>query len=183
MSNPNNLIGMAIQHMKDFRFSHNEAAEVGMFPEDTGVIILIILYFIDKEKKICRSKLEYYLLLLDKMCFEKYGVPLFHWYLRNGRIKNFRRFTEFMINKNLIFSNGNAYFQLTDTGKTMGRFFAELSNIKLCMDEILSKWIDKTADQVKAIVVPRKHNQQYKDALNNINGYLWYSASTVPKKH
>lgn len=168
MCNPNNLIGMAIRDMKDFRFSKSEAIEVGMFPEDTGVIVLIILYFIDREERICRSKLEYYLLLLDKICFEKRGVLLFRWYLRNGRIKNFRNFTEFMINKNLIFCNGNAYFQLTETGKDMGKFFAELSNIKPWLDEILKKWKNKTADQVKVVAVQTTPDQKYLDALENV---------------
>ena len=45
---PNTLIGMASKHMEPYRFSQDEAAEVGMLPEDTGVIILIILYIIDR---------------------------------------------------------------------------------------------------------------------------------------
>ena len=58
----NALIGMVSQHMKPYRFSDNEAKEVGMHPEDTGVIVLLILYFIEKEPTISRSKLEYYIL-------------------------------------------------------------------------------------------------------------------------
>ena len=73
----NSIIGRASQHMEQYRFSEEEAREVGMIPADTGVIILIILYFIEHEPNINRSKLEYYLLLLDRKCFEQQGVLLF----------------------------------------------------------------------------------------------------------
>ena len=39
MYQSNALIGMVSQHMTPYRFSDNEAKEVGMHPEDTGVIV------------------------------------------------------------------------------------------------------------------------------------------------
>lgn len=93
----NALIGMASKHMERYRFPEEDTVEVGMIPADTGVIVLIILYFIENEPNICRSKLEYYLLLLDRKCFKQTDVLLFSWYLKNGRIPNFKRFIEFMI--------------------------------------------------------------------------------------
>lgn len=92
---PNALIGMVSSHMRPYRFSEEDAKEVGMFPEDTGVIVLLILYFIEKEPTISRSKLEYYILLLDRMCFEKRGVLLFSWELRGGRIPKFHKVYRF----------------------------------------------------------------------------------------
>ena len=82
----NALIGMASNHMKSYRLSEEDAKEVSMHPEDTGVIVLLILYFIEKEPTISRSKLEYYILLLDRMCIEQKGELLFSWELKGGRI-------------------------------------------------------------------------------------------------
>ena len=112
--------GIIIKHMENYRFSPAEAAEVGMSPEDTGVIVFIILYLIEKEEKIGASKLEYYLLLLDRGYCNDMGILFFNWCLtKNGRIRNFKKFTEFMINRQLISSNGSAYFTLLDRGQAL----------------------------------------------------------------
>ena len=125
------LIGMISKHMENYRFSPSEAAEVGMFPEDTGVIIMLILYFLDYEEKVCASKLEYYLLLFNKICFEKKGVLLFSWVLKGSRIRNFKNFTKFMMDKKLISSNGSVYFTLDKAGKQLvDKYCAMLVNIK-----------------------------------------------------
>ena len=168
----NALVGMVSKHMENYRFSQVEAAEVNMTPEDTGVIILIILYFIEHEPKICRSKLEYYLLLLDRKCFLDRAVLLFNWSLKNGRIRNFKRFIEFMIQKQLICLKGSYSFELTEAGKTLSRFYAELVNIKHWLDEILHDFKYKTAKQTEAEVIYAKCDKQYMTALSNVSNVI-----------
>lgn len=167
----NSVIGMASKHMEPYRFSEEEAREVGMIPADTGVIILIILYFIEHEPTICRSKLEYYLLLLDRKCFEQTDVLLFSWYLKNGRIRNFKRFIEFMIRRKLISLKGYS-FELTKAGHDLGIFFPELINIKYWMDKLLRDFHLKNAKQTAAEAVKTKPSQQYLDALDNVRKLL-----------
>ncbi|MBQ7220750.1 MAG: hypothetical protein IJS28_07210 [Synergistaceae bacterium] len=169
----NSLIAMASHYMKPYRFSPDEAAEVGMFPKDTGLIVLLILYLLDFEEKVCRSKLEYYILLLDRKCFGEKGAPLFTWNLKNGRIRNFDKFTKFMMEKRLIFSNGSAYFILDEAGQTIiNQCSALLVNVKCWLDTLLAEWGDKTVAQMKNEVMGARHDRQYQDALNNVRELL-----------
>ncbi|MBQ9391186.1 MAG: hypothetical protein IJU02_03265 [Lachnospiraceae bacterium] len=164
----NALIGMVSNHMRPYRFSEEDAKEVGMFPEDTGVIVLLILYFIEKEPTISRSKLEYYILLLDRMCFEQRGVLLFSWKLKGGRILNFIKFIDFMIEKKLISHKSSRAFELQETGSALGTYYAELSNIIHWLEEILRKYKQKTAEKTKADVVFAKCDSKYMTALSNV---------------
>lgn len=75
---PNNLIGMASAHMANYRIP---SGIVDIQPEDTGVIVLIALYFIEQDMNVSRTKLEAYILMLDRLCFENRGVLLFRWTL------------------------------------------------------------------------------------------------------
>ena len=169
----NSLIAMASHYMKPYRLAPNEAAEVGMFPEDTGVIVLLILYLLDAVGRICRSKLEYYLLLLDRNCFDERGAPLFTWDLQHGRIRNFDKFTKFMMERRLIFSNGSAYFKLDEAGKALvSQYSAVLVNVKRWLDTLVDEWGDKTVAQMKTEVTVARYNRQYQDALNNVRGLL-----------
>ena len=177
MYQSNALIGMVSQHMTPYRFSDNEAKEVGMHPEDTGVIVLLILYFIEKEPTISRSKLEYYILLLDRMCFEKRGILLFSWKLKGGRIPNFIKFINFMIKKNLISHKNSRAFELQELGTSLGRLFAEFSHsIKQWLEEILRKYKQKTAEQTKAEAVFAKCDARYMTALSNVKQVMQANA-------
>ena len=51
-----NLIGMASAHMESYRIYSMHNGVLDIQPEDTGVIILIALYFIDQDKKVSRTK-------------------------------------------------------------------------------------------------------------------------------
>lgn len=168
----NSIIGMASKHMEQYRFSEEEAREVGMIPADTGVIILVILYFIEKEPNICRSKLEYYLLLLDRKCFKETDVLLFSWYLKKGRILNFKRFIESMIRKKLITFRGSNSFEPTEASRDLGILFPELINIKHWLDEILRDFGLKNTPQTAAMAIKTKPTQQYLTALENIKKLL-----------
>ena len=170
---PNTLIAVASHYMKPYCFSPNEADEVGMFPEDTGAIVLLILYLLDAEGRICRSKLEYYLLLLDRKCFDERDIPLFTWDLKRGLIRNFKKFTKFMMKRRLIFSNGNAYFTLDEAGKALvNKYSAVLVNVRHWLDALLAEWGDRTVAQMRNEVMGARHNKQYQDALNNVRGLL-----------
>lgn len=160
----NNLIGMASNHMKDYRFSDEQ---LDIQPEDVGVIILIALYFIANDNAVSRTKLEAYILMLDRMCFEKRGVLLFRWKLHGGRIRNFKEITDYMLRRGLIRIKGRSYFELDTLGKELGNSFAMLSNIKPYLDEILRKYKDETGDKTLSAVLYAKPTPQYMTALGN----------------
>ena len=168
----NALIGMASQHMEQYRFSEEEAREVGMIPADTGVIILIILYFIEHEPNINRSKLEYYLLLLDRKCFEQQGVLLFLWYLEYGRVQNFKKFIDFMISKNLIALKNKKYFELLEAGKALSMLYTDLNDIEHWLQDILHDFGHKNAKQIVATTLFKKPTKQYLIAINNMEKFL-----------
>ena len=168
----NELIETASKSMEEYQFPENGANGVGIIVSDTGVIILIILYFIEHEPNICRSKLEYYLLLLDRKCFEANGTLLFHWSLKNGRIKKFKSFIKFMEWKELICLKGEYSFKLTDKGKALRVHYAKLINIAHWVEEILCELEHKTAWQIKSVTLQAKPSQKYLDALDNISNLI-----------
>ena len=168
----NALIGMASKHMEQYRFSEEEAREVGMIPADTGVIILIILYFIEHEPNINRSKLEYYLLLLDRKCFEQQGVLLFSWDLEYGRVQNFKKFIDFMISKNLIALKNKKYFELLEAGKALSMLYTDLNDIEHWLQDILHDFGHKNAKQIVATTLFKKPTQQYLIAIHNMKQLL-----------
>lgn len=161
---PINLIGMASAHMEDYRMYDGT---VDIQPEDTGVIILIALYFIENDKKVSRTKLEAYLLMLDRICFKERGVLLFGWTLTHRRIRNFKAMIEFMLEKKLIKIKSRNYFEL-DTGseKVISRF-SMLVNIRKWLDEILRDYKDNTVEQALSVVLETKPTAQYIVALSN----------------
>ena len=163
-----NLIGMASKHMSEYCLSEVEANQVGISVPDTGVIVLIILFFIDKEPTISSTKLEYYLLLLDMKCFETRKITLFNWQLKGKRINNFKNVIMLhMIKKELISSKGRHSFQMTEKGQKIGQNFAMLANITYMLDEILSEWRTSTATSMKTAIIGKKRNPSYVKALEN----------------
>ena len=58
-----------------------------------------------------------------------------------------------MIEKKLISHKSSRTLELQDTGKALGTHYAELSNINHWLEEILHKYKQKTAEQIKAEIV------------------------------
>lgn len=147
------LIGMARRHMKDYRLPDGY---VDMPAPDTGVIVLIILYIMDKEPNICRTKLEYYILLLERLCFDQKGVTLFNWHLKNGRIQNFKTFTDFMTLRNLIFPRGN-HFAVLSAGKTLlNQKVAFLVGISGILNGIITDWKGAKVPEMTSVLFNAK---------------------------
>ena len=126
------LIGMAGGSMKPYRV-HVDNIDY----DDTGVIVLIALYFIEKDERVSRTKLEAY---------------IFNWNLKGGRIQNFQEITDFMLEKGLIRIRGRSYFKLYKLGKELTGFFPMLVNIKKWMDKILQDYNDKTGGDTLSAV-------------------------------
>ena len=82
---------------------------------DRGVIMAMIIYFIAHEPTIELIKLEAYFVVLNRQCYKSFGEYLFNWTLTaNGRLRNFKRFIDFMVEKELIRLNSNErHFGLT----------------------------------------------------------------------
>ena len=116
---------------------------------DVSVIIAIILYFIAREPTIGLTKLECYLILLDRKSCKETGRNLFNWRLnKRGRIGSFRKIIEFMIGKNFIFRKGAYQFYiLTNASDILKVLQNILSNIKEWLELILSIWGNKTAQE------------------------------------
>lgn len=141
---PNSLIAVASAHMENYRMPNGI---VDIQPEDTGVIVLIIFYFLKKEPSISRTKMEAYMLILDRMCFEKCKTPLFGWTLQRGRIRNFREIINFMIAKKLILQENKRKYVLQELGKEVSELSYMLTHIEYWLKEILTDYKYKTAQQ------------------------------------
>ena len=74
--------------------------------EETAVISAVILYFIQEEPKIGITKLESYIILLDKLCLDEKGRRLFSYKLTYGPfgyyIQNFRAFLDFLQDRGIL---------------------------------------------------------------------------------
>ena len=79
---------------------------VEMPREETAVISAVILYFIQEEPKIGITKLESYIILLDKLCLDEKGRRLFSYKLTYGPfgyyIQNFRVFLDYLQEKGIL---------------------------------------------------------------------------------
>ncbi len=108
---PNRLIASVIEETgKEYQLP---SGAVDMPVQETGAIVAIILYLIKAEPKIGITKLEYYIILLDKMCFQETGQRLFNYRLTYGPygyfIQNFRAFLDFLEDKGVISKRRDYY--------------------------------------------------------------------------
>ena len=165
----NVLISSASQCMKDYRLSITEANDVKITQEDTGIIILLLLYFIKHEPKISRSKLEYYILLLDIKCLTQNGVHLFSGDLKDGHIRHFKIFIEFMLKIGLIYPKNRRSFFITENGQVIcNSYFIELDNIKKWLDEILHDFEKATAGELEKKLLDIELQYYFDEAANAI---------------
>lgn len=102
---PHNLIAMLCSLMRDYQLPEGS---VNMPLEETAAVVGVILYLLEKEPEISRTKLEYQMLLLDNMhIFEGFEDTdeqhIFHWeqQMKNSR-PNLEGILNFMELKGLI---------------------------------------------------------------------------------
>lgn len=73
-----------------------------------------------------------------------------------------------MIEKKLISHKSSRAFEFQETGKALGIFYAELSNIIHWLEEILRKYKQKTAEQTKIDVIFAKCDRTYMIAVSHV---------------
>lgn len=145
--NPNGLIGMASKFMSNYQLPDGV---VKTRPKDTGVIVLVALYMMDKDKKVSRTKLEGYMIILNKLCLKKHNIVLFDWDMQGRHIRNINTVTNFMLRKGLIQLKNRSYFELAEAGKDLTSCFATLINIRKWLDDMLKDYKEKTGEQTLA---------------------------------
>ena len=94
--------------MKDYCLPYGQ---VKITNPETGAIVALILYIIAREPTVNHTKLEYYIISLNRMIKDATGVELFTWTLnRRRRIGNFSRFFGYMEGREFIAPNGRSHF-------------------------------------------------------------------------
>lgn len=148
---PHDYLRKAIDDMKDYRLPYGKASIAN--PE-TGAIMTIILYFIAKEPKATRTKLECYVILLDKLVKEKTGQGLFHWRRnRKGLVSGFWRIFEHMTDKELVSKNGySRFFILTETATIIQRLPLMLQELVPYMEHLLMSYDYYTAEEMQTLI-------------------------------
>lgn len=103
---PHDYIRQAIEEMKDYCLPYRQ---VRIANPDTGIIVALILYIIAREPTVNHTKLECYIILLNRMIKDATGTELFTWKLNSrGLIGNFNKFFKHMKGRELIQPNGRS---------------------------------------------------------------------------
>ena len=165
----NDLLALCKERMKNHRISHPDIDS-----SDTGAIIAIIMYFIAKEPSICRTKLECYILLLDRICVHKRKHHLFSWQLNEkGRIRDFKNFIDYMTKERLIYlrENSKYYFEFVkDTSDNIvGNFSLMLSNIIYWLNSILNVCKTMNSREMLSLIIGTKKETNQSIACKNIH--------------
>ena len=144
---PHNYLKRAIFAMSAYRVSDEQ---VNIANPETGAIAAIILYIINAEPKVSRTKLECYLILLDRMVKETTGKELFTWTLNKyGRINNFKRIFDNMLERGLLSKNGSARFFIPRVGWNIVQGLPViLDDLLPYLDKLLARYDDYTAGEM-----------------------------------
>ena len=144
---PHNYLKRAIFAMSAYRVS-DEQVEIAN--SETGAIAAIMLYIINAEPKVSRTKLECYSLLLNKLVKEATGKELFTWTLNKyGRISNFKRIFEHMLERGLLSENGSARFFIPRVGWNIVQGLPIiLDDLLPYLDKLLARYDDYTAGEM-----------------------------------
>ena len=169
--NPRKLLEPALVAMKDYCMLNYR--DVSIDYDDTGAIVAIIIYFIAREPSIGMTKLECYLICLDRLSKVETGNHLFNWRLtKSGNIRNFKKLIEFMIDKQLISRRGNYQFNLLNSVLKIKKFPLMLEGIQHWMNVILNKFYYVTAKDLKNMLniswTQRGTNQPQLPLLPNV---------------
>lgn len=129
--------------------------------EETAVISAVLLYFIQEEPKIGITKLESYIIMLDKLCLDEKGRRLFSYKLTYGPfgyyIQNFRVFLDYLQEKGILTKRREYYarkkYRMDFTAHV--EITAEIfpSVMLDWMNRILTAWHGAGADHTKRSIL------------------------------
>lgn len=144
---PHNYLKRAIFAMTAYRVS-DEQVEIAN--SETGAIAAIMLYIINAEPKVSRTKLECYLILLNKLIKEATGKELFSWTLNKyRRISNFKFVFKHMIECGLLSENGSArFFVSSKAWNIVQGLHIMLDDLLPYLDKLLARYDDYTAGEM-----------------------------------
>ena len=146
---PHNLIAQLCSLMRDYRLPEGT---VNMPEEETSAVIGIILYLLEKDPEISRTKLEYEMLLLDNMyLFENAKeYHIIHW---EKRMKSGRpcldEILTFMMDKELIGQKRRQFYVKRHGLVSCGDFSLQLRN---WLNAVSSKLSGYSADETRISV-------------------------------
>lgn len=156
---PNELIAPIIKETREEYQLPPGAVEMPI--EETAAIVATILYFIKEEPKIGITKLEAYIILLDKMCFDETGKRLFSYRLTYGPfgyyIQNFRAFLDFIESKKILSKRREYYtrrkyrIDFTAHHEVPDELFPD--NMLDWMERILFVWRGAGAEHTKRVIL------------------------------
>ena len=179
----NNCLTVARQCMKDYCLSPDVTR---IYIPDTGVIVALILYFIARDYSVCMTKLNGYIVLLDRVIKDNTGEHLFHLDLDGkGLIRNFKYFIEYMINKKLISRRSNHQFNLLRDVLNIKEFPSMFYSIREWLDNVVNDCIFMSAQQLLEHLknfrqkdntsthkVKQRKNNKFASAVNNVNSVI-----------
>lgn len=144
---PHSYLNRAVNSMKDYCLP--DGASSIPSPE-TGAIVAITLYILAKELEAGRTKIECYLILLDRAIREATGSNLFNWTLTGkGLVRGFGKIYENMINKGLLLSNGySRFYVLVGASDIIADWSKILGNLLPYLDRLLGGYGDYTATRM-----------------------------------
>ena len=144
---PHDYLKRAIFAMTAYRVSDKQ---VEIANSETGAIAAIMLYIINAEPKVSRTKLECYLILLNKIVKEATGKELFTWTLNKyKRISNFKCIFDNMLERGLLSENGSARFFIPRVGWNVVQGLPiMLDNLLPYLDKLLARYDDYTAGEM-----------------------------------
>ena len=141
---PHKYLSKAITQIANYCLPYGQVRIVN--PE-TGIIIALILYIIAKEPTVNHTKLECYIILLNKMVNNSTGQELFTWQLNNRRrIGNFRKFLDYMTSHGLIKLKGRSNLAILSGARNLLlKLPLILSNLLPYLSQLLTKYENYTA--------------------------------------
>jgi len=144
---PHDYLKRAIFAMSAYCVSDEQ---VNIANSETGAIAAIMLYIINAEPKVSRTKLECYLILLDRLVKEDTGKELFTWTLNKyRRISNFKFVFKHMIECGILSENGSArFFVSSKAWKIIQGLPIMLDDILPYLDKLLARYDDYTAGEM-----------------------------------
>ena len=144
---PHSYLKKAIEEIKGYCLPYGQ---VKMANPETGVIIALILYIIAKEPTVNHTKLECYIILLNRIVKEATGTELFKWRLNSRRrIGNFRKFFDYMTDRNFIKLKGRSNFVILDGARSiLPKLSLILRNLLPYLSKLLNKYEGSTAGEM-----------------------------------
>lgn len=125
---------------------------------ESSAIVVIILYFVEKDPSLGITKLQHYIIMLDTICFQQQKKRLFGYRLLEGchglYIRNFREFLDFLQSKGLVQIQKKHYDEERFKYVYTPEYHIESEMIPepllTWMHYVLSTWRGVGADQTKA---------------------------------